>query len=593
MTKNVFLLFFLFCIKSNLLAQSSSFEESLSIAHHGRSNKDSALFWANRAYTLAQKDASGKNLKRALVYVAAAFYNRHQRDTAVILLNGVLPTMNQNSFEYGVGLWYLAKTHLRKAAYDHAKESYLIAKNVFEKCDSTLYVSYCLSEIGLSEGMQGNYSAALEWFTKSYENKLVNGLENTTGMDLHNIANVYMRQGSYDKAIVYYRKSIKLKEGSVDHGAYMGIGGAYNLQGMSDSAQYYYKKTYDLAVEAEDEELQATASINLSNIYFQDKQYHLAIQYLHKARTSRGLHARSVPPVYTELGKNYFGLQLLDSAKYFLELGFIEAQRVNSRQYMAEASEFLSLVYAALNDFEEAYAYARMSIVHSDSINKERRNDVITDQRVKLETLSKQHEIDNLSKENEIQQYKLTSIITGVSSLAIIAFLGFLNFRSRSHLKQKDLENEKAALRLELDKKVAQLSAHTLHMIHHKNGLEEIEQHLANMDGAGKQRIQNVISINKAQEKDWDNFNTYFSEVHAQFFEILSSYHSDLSQSEVRLCALIRMNLANNEIATLLNIEPKSVKMARYRLKKKMRLEEDQDLNNYIQKMGSTVQTVG
>jgi len=50
----------------------------------------------------------------------------------------------------------------------------------------------------------------------------------------------------------------------------------------------------------------------------------------------------------------------------------------------------------------------------------------------------------------------------------------------------------------------------------------------------------------------------------------------------LRLCAYLRLNLSSKEIAPLLNISHKSVEVKRYRLRKKMGLEHDQSLSNYI-----------
>ncbi|WP_456460814.1 tetratricopeptide repeat protein [Reichenbachiella sp.] len=585
MIKNVVFLCFAYFISFCSSSQSLQFEKALSNAHLGRVNRDSALLKANFAFELAKKENSEESMNKALTYIGAAYYNRRETDTAGFILKKARQKLENGSFEHGMAIWYSGKVCLRNAKYDSAKQYYLVAKEIFVELDSVIFVSNCLAEIGLSQGMQGNYSEALKWFTQAYENKLKNGLEAETDDDLHNIATVYMRQGSYDKAIEMFQKSIALKDGHGDYSPYIGIGGAYNLQHQRDSALFYYKKAYEMASAERSLGGVVSAAINISNIYFQKEEHRSAIKYLQIASATGAVPARSVPSVYGEMGKNYFGLKMLDSAKYYLMLGLEESFVVNSRQYKAETSEFLSKILAEQKKFEEAYEYATMSMIYADSINRERRDDAITDQRVKLETLKKQHEIDALNAENLIHQYKQLSLIVGGVSVAFISLLAFFNFRSRSKLKQQRLEEEKAVLRLELDKKVAQLSAHTLSMIHQKNGLEEIEQHLSKLDGTEKQKIQNVISINKAQEKDWDNFNNYFSQVHAQFFDVLNSNHSGLTQSEIRLCALVRMNLANNEIATLLNIESKSVKMARYRLKKKLELAEDQDLNSYISKL--------
>ncbi|WP_422361656.1 tetratricopeptide repeat protein [Reichenbachiella sp.] len=585
MTKNVLSVLLIICSHFIVFAQSADFDRALSKAHVKRADKDSAQIFALQAFELAKSGGSDNDKLKALTYVGISFVNQNKLDTAYTLLTDMIAQMGDATFQKGMAYWYLGKLHQRKADYELSDQNYHLGKEIFEQYDSAIFVCRMMTSLGVNQGIQGNFSAALDWFIASYEYKLKNGFEKNTDVDLHNIANVYMRQGSYDKAITYYRKSIALADGISDYSPYIGIGGAYNLQLMTDSALYYYSKAFEMAQKEGAERGQISAAINLSNIYYQTKKYRMAISYLETVLQSSAMPARSVPSTLVELGKNYYGLELYDSAEYYLRKGEQEAVKVNNRQYIAESAEYLSTVLADQKKFEEAYKYASLSIAHADSVTRERRDDAITDQRIKLETLKKQHEIDALNAENQVNQYKLISLVVGGVSLALIALLAFLNFKSRAHLKQVKLEEEKAVLQVELEKRQAQLSAHTLHMIHHKNGIEEIEQQLTDLDGVGKQKIKNIISLNKAQEKDWDNFNNYFSDVHAQFFDILKSHHQDLTQSEIRLCALLRMNLANGEIATLLNIEPKSVKMARYRLKKKLQLEEEQDLNSYISEL--------
>lgn len=551
-------------------------------AHRYRVHRDSALFYSNQAYDIAKQNHSVVDQWKAMSYVGMAFFHNHRLDTTKIIFKKVISKLGADDFEKGMAHWYLSKLYKRQGQYDSTIMHNVEAVEIFAGLDSALFVSYAYETNGIAHGMQGDYSAALEWFIKSYEYKIANGLEDKAISVLQNIANVYMRQGSYPKAIEYYKKAIALKGG--EHAAaYIGMGGVFNLQSMKDSALYYYRKGYAIGVATGNSYQQISGLINICNIYFQNGQHRQAIKYLMRALTLPTYTAKSLSYIYTELGKNYYRLGRADSAEYFLKKGLNKAIQVNNIQTSAEASQFLSSFLAKQRKFEQAYKYAELSLVYADSINTERRNDAITDQRIKLETLKKQHRIESLSKENKINRYKLLLLVLGGGAFTIIGILSFFTFRSRAIVKQRRLEGEKKILRLELDKKQAQLSAHTLHMIHSKNGMEEIERHLETIDGEGKRKIKNVISINKVQEKDWDNFNTYFSDVHAHFFDILKSHHPDLSQGETRLSALIRMNLANHEIATLLNIESKSVKMARYRLKKKLDLDENQDLNSYIQ----------
>ena len=93
----------------------------------------------------------------------------------------------------------------------------------------------------------------------------------------------------------------------------------------------------------------------------------------------------------------------------------------------------------------------------------------------------------------------------------------------------------------------------------------------------------NSIKVNKSLDKDWQNFNDYFASVHINFYEKLSEMTTELSNHDKRICALLKLGLSNREISTILNIEAKSVSMLKYRIKKKLKLEEKVELTNFVQ----------
>ena len=76
---------------------------------------------------------------------------------------------------------------------------------------------------------------------------------------------------------------------------------------------------------------------------------------------------------------------------------------------------------------------------------------------------------------------------------------------------------------------------------------------------------------------------SYFGQIHPNFFSTLKQIVNDkLSSSEMRLCMLLRLNLSSKEIADILHITPDSVRIARYRLRKKLPLESKDDLQDYL-----------
>ena len=65
----------------------------------------------------------------------------------------------------------------------------------------------------------------------------------------------------------------------------------------------------------------------------------------------------------------------------------------------------------------------------------------------------------------------------------------------------------------------------------------------------------------------------------------IKELHPSITPNDLRLCAYLRLNLSSKEIAPLLNISHKSVEVKRYRLRKKMGLDHDQSLADYILKV--------
>jgi DNA-binding CsgD family transcriptional regulator len=104
------------------------------------------------------------------------------------------------------------------------------------------------------------------------------------------------------------------------------------------------------------------------------------------------------------------------------------------------------------------------------------------------------------------------------------------------------------------------------------------DQNLKNKMISLKKKIQREID-EKQQNKV---FETYFDEVHNEFFNRMKDKYPDLSPKELRLCAYIRMNISTKEIASLLNISYRGVEINRYRLRKKLDLPRDIILPTFL-----------
>ena len=83
-------------------------------------------------------------------------------------------------------------------------------------------------------------------------------------------------------------------------------------------------------------------------------------------------------------------------------------------------------------------------------------------------------------------------------------------------------------------------------------------------------------------DQDWENFKIMFEQVHEGFFVRLKASYPDLGNAELKLCALLRLNLNLKESSQILGISSDSVKTARSRLRKKLQLSQEDNLVDFM-----------
>jgi len=83
-------------------------------------------------------------------------------------------------------------------------------------------------------------------------------------------------------------------------------------------------------------------------------------------------------------------------------------------------------------------------------------------------------------------------------------------------------------------------------------------------------------------EKQWQVFETHFENVHEEFLKRLKDKFPELSPRELKLCAYLKLNISSKEISTLMNISTRGVEISRYRLRKKLNLDRNSNLTDFI-----------
>jgi ligand-binding sensor domain-containing protein len=166
--------------------------------------------------------------------------------------------------------------------------------------------------------------------------------------------------------------------------------------------------------------------------------------------------------------------------------------------------------------------------------------------------------------------------------------------RLEKEKQEKELiELKNQQLQRELEHQGKELASSTMHIVQKSEMLLTIKDKLKKIaqisnDPKIKPEITDLIkNIEKDTliDKDWEKFEIYFNNIHDRFTQILKERFPVLTANDIKMCAYLRMNLSTKEIASILNISVRGVEISRYRLRKKMNLENGINLTIYLSKL--------
>lgn len=150
-------------------------------------------------------------------------------------------------------------------------------------------------------------------------------------------------------------------------------------------------------------------------------------------------------------------------------------------------------------------------------------------------------------------------------------------------LKIKRLENENFKQKKELIITAVQISKSS-HIIKSTlrilNNL--IQKHAGNECSNDIIEIQNHLRLQIQNQNEWELFKRRFTEVHPDFFVRLKKEHPELSMTEIKYLAYFRINLSTSQIASSLNVSYEAIKKSKYRIRKKINLQRNKTLEEYI-----------
>ena len=98
-------------------------------------------------------------------------------------------------------------------------------------------------------------------------------------------------------------------------------------------------------------------------------------------------------------------------------------------------------------------------------------------------------------------------------------------------------------------------------------------------------KLISMISENLERDDYWKKFEENFNDVHDSFFKKLTEKYPSISKTDRKLCVFLKMDLSTKEIAQLMNISYRGVEVARYRLRKKLDLDRNDNLVDFLRRL--------
>ena len=470
----------------------------------------------------------------------------------------------------------LARIYYFMSDLKKAMEYAMKAKTLAEDLNLDTDIARSLDAIGSIYYDIGNQARSSESFFSSL--KIYEKLKDKDGIGstFCRIGTLYLDQKDYNKAVEYYSNSIKLAR---ELNSLEGIASNMNnLAKVYCEKQEYakalqnYKEALDINLKSGNYYLAGNNYLNIADVYVKQKEYPAAIAKLEQARKIFGKLGNKLRLAKSQvmLGKIYIETKQYSKCEQLAANTLNIGMEQGYNEVIVGAAGLLNKLYLSRNDSITAFRYFIIEKQYQDSLF----------QAEKLKTLSKlelQHQFDKTEQAAKIERQRKNMAIAIITGCLLFSLIIIILISKQLRLKAKKMQLEKESHEKELDYKNKEMTLNVMSLMKKNEIFSSISEKLMIVaKEASSPETKTAIKkigreIQKGQENEiWKEFSLRFREIHHDFYNSLLHKYPNLTPSEQKLCAFLRLNLTTKEISELTGQSISTIEIARHRLRQKL-----------------------
>lgn len=530
--------------------------------------------------------------------IGTSYRQLGQKDSATIYFKKATTIFEKNDVVHGVTLVNNAYATFALENGDHNLAIQLTKKNIdLESArNDSIGIGMSYKFLGLILREKGNFKQALEYCFKAL--KLIDAPEYQLEKAdvLSEIARVETNLANYDNAIKFHKEAATIYGAKNDKNflaqSLSNLGDNYNILKAYDKAEKTLTEALMLAREVNNPVIEGFALKQLGTTYMGLNKTEKSRYYLEQAMNIGEKHNRVLDVIQVSylISQNYNDNNNTAMALKYANKAIHLSDSVDIPLNLLKSLELRSLIYKKRNQYELALEdHTRFKFIQ-DSIyliekskQIEELKTIYETEKKELQIAKQETEISLLEQEARVNNLQRILLSGGLILSLLLFGLGYYAIRQK--MKRNRLEKEH--VKAELDFKKKELTTHALHLAKKNEVLENLKQQAkafkaTSREEKGYQELIKTINFDQHDDRNWDNFTQYFEQVHKDFSMNVKTKYPEVTKNELRLMALLKMNMSSKEIATILNISADGIKKARQRLRKKMDLKPQDSLENTV-----------